>query len=124
MRLHREQARARGTAAEWVASLWLRFKGYRILARQFRARGGELDVVALTPYWHSPSTIVFVEVRTRGTLEDAIASVTDAKKGRVEGAARQFCARNPGLGRLPRRYDLIVLAETAWPRHLLDAWRA
>jgi putative endonuclease len=124
MRLQREQARARGTAAEWMAAAWLRLKGYRVLARQFRARGGELDVVALTPYWHSPATIVFVEVRTRGTIGGAITSVTDVKKGRVETAARQFCARKPGLGRLPRRYDLIVLAETGWPRHIRDAWRA
>lgn len=124
MGIQREQARARGSVAEWAAAWWLRLKGYRILARQFRARGGELDVVALTPYWHSPATIVFVEVRTRGTIGDAIASVTDAKKSRVEMAARQFCARKPGLGRLPRRYDLIVLAESGWPRHIRDAWRA
>ena len=123
MGIQREQARARGSVAEWAAAWWLRLKGYRILARQFRARGGELDVVALTPYWHSPATIVFVEVRTRTTLGEAISSVSKTKKGRVEKAARQFCARMPGLGGLPRRYDLIVMAETAWPRHFRDAWR-
>lgn len=123
MKVQREQARARGTVAEWFAALWLRCKGYRILARQFRAIGGELDLVALTPRWKSPCTIVFVEVRTRGTLADAVASVGSAKKGRVEKAARQFCARRPGLARLPRRFDLVVLGEADWPRHITDAWR-
>ncbi|MFN9355494.1 MAG: YraN family protein [Alphaproteobacteria bacterium] len=124
MTARREQARARGPAAEWFAAFWLRLKGYRILARQFRANGGELDVVALTPRWKSPCTIVFVEVRTRGTLAQAVASVGATKRGRVERAARQFCARSPALGRLPRRFDLVVLAQTGWPRHIPDAWRS
>ena len=124
MKAEKEKARARGAAAEWFASAWLFFKGYRILARQFRARGGELDVVALTPYWRSPCTIVFVEVRARGTLEQAIESVTPTKRGRVERAASQFCARRPRLAGLPRRYDLIVLGQTGWPLHVVDAWRS
>jgi putative endonuclease len=123
MKIQREQAQARGAVAEWFAALWLRCKGYRILARQFHARGGELDIVALTPRWNSPCTIVFIEVRTRGTLTQALASVGSVKQGRVERAARQFCARRPGLSKLPRRFDLVVLAETGWPRHITDAWR-
>ena len=123
MKVDREKARARGAAAEWFATVWLILKGYRILARQFRARGGELDVVALTPYWRTPCTIVFVEVRARGTLEQAVESVTATKRGRVERAAAQYCARKPRLASLPRRYDLIVLGQTGWPRHFADAWR-
>ena len=120
----REKARARGTATEWMATAWLFAKGYRILARQFRARGGEIDIVALTPYWRTPCTIVFVEVRARGTIEQAIESVTAAKRYRVEKAAAQFCGRRPKLAKLPRRFDLVVLARTGWPRHLVDAWRS
>ena len=123
MTLRRERARARGLAAEWVAALFLFAKGYRILARQFRAPGGELDIVALTPRWRRPCTIVFVEVRARSTLELAVESVSATKRRRVETAAARFCARRPALSRLPRRYDLVVLANTGWPRHLVDAWR-
>lgn len=124
MRIERERARARGTAAEWIASLWLRLRGYRIIARQFRAHGGELDVVALTPYWKSPCTIVFVEVRARGTVEQAVGSVTAAKRRRVQRAAAQFCARRPRLAALPRRFDLIAVSQEGWPRHFVDAWRS
>lgn len=123
MRVEREKARARGTAAEWFATIWLFLKGYRIQARQFHAHGGELDVVALTPCWNSPCTIVFVEVRARSTLEQAVGSVTHAKRQRVAKAASQYCARNRKLATLPRRFDLIVLADRGWPRHLVDAWR-
>ena len=122
MTLEREKARARGTAAEWVAAAWLMGKGYRILSRQFRGHGGELDIVALTPFW-TTRTIVFVEVRARGTLEVAAESVGVVKRRRVETAAAQFCARRPKLGGLPRRFDLVLLTPGRWPQHMIDAWR-
>lgn len=122
MTLNREQARARGTAAEWLAAAVLRVKFYRVLARGFRARGGELDIVALTPPW-APRTIVFVEVRARATVEAAVDSVGAEKRRRVESASRQFCAQRPKLKALPRRYDLILLAPGSWPEHIKDAWR-
>jgi putative endonuclease len=122
MSLEREKARARGTAGEWLAAAWLRAKGYRILARQFRALGGELDIVALTPPW-STRTIVFVEVRARGTVEQAIESVGAVKRRRVEAASAQFCVRKPKLAGFPRRYDLVLLAPGHWPHHVIDAWR-
>ena len=122
MTVEREKARARGTAAEWMAAAWLTAKGYRILARQFRAHGGELDIVALSPAW-SARTIVFVEVRARGTVADAVESVGAEKRQRVETAAVQFCARKPKLKTLPRRYDLVLVAPGRLPHHMIDAWR-
>jgi putative endonuclease len=122
MRLEREKARARGTAAEWLATAWLIAKGYRVIARQFRAKGGELDIVALTPFW-TARTIAFVEVRARGTVAQAIESVGAVKRRRVETAAVQFCARRPRLNAVPRRFDLIVLAPGRLPHHVIDAWR-
>jgi putative endonuclease len=122
MTLEREKARARGTAAEWLAAAWLRAKGYRVLARQFRAKGGELDIVALTPFW-TARTIAFVEVRARGTVEAAVESVGAQKRRRVEQAAAQFCARRPRLKGMPRRFDLVVLAPGRLPHHVIDAWR-
>lgn len=122
MSVEREKARARGTAAEWVAAAWLGAKGYRILSRQFKALGGELDIVALSPPWTS-RTIVFVEVRARGTVEAAVESVSAAKRRRVESAAAQFFSRRPRLANLPRRFDLVLIAPRRWPEHRVDAWR-
>jgi len=122
MALEHDKARARGTAAEWFAAAWLSGKGYRILARQFRAHGGELDIVALSPFW-TVRTIVFVEVRARGTVEQAAESVGAVKRRRVESAAAQFRARKPKLRLLPQRFDLVLLAPGRWPHHIIDAWR-
>jgi putative endonuclease len=45
------------------------------------------------------------------------------KRRRVEAASLQFCARRPKLSRLPRRFDLVLLAPGRWPHHVVDAWR-
>ena len=115
------EARARGSAAEWKAALLLRVKGYRILARSFRVKGGELDIVALPPFWH-PRMVVFVEVRARGTIEAAAESVNAGKREHVMWAASQFCARRRNLAQLPWRFDLILLAPGRWPYHMPNAW--
>jgi putative endonuclease len=115
------EALARGRAAEWTAALWLLAKGYRILARSFRVSGGELDIVALSPFWQ-PRMLVFVEVRARGTMEAAAESVSAAKQDRVSWAATQFCARRQRLRQLPWRFDLILMAPGRWPQHLANVW--
>ena len=42
----RQQAERRGHASESLAALWLRLKGYRILARRLKTHAGEIDLVA------------------------------------------------------------------------------
>ena len=49
-----------GLYGEETAVKLLKYKGYHILARNFRLKSGELDIVAL-----DGTTIVFVEVKTR-----------------------------------------------------------
>jgi len=115
------EAQARGRAAEWKAALWLMAKGYRILARGFRVAGGELDIVALPPFWQPPM-VVFVEVRARASMAAAAESVNAGKRDRVAWAASQFCARRRNLTQLPWRFDLILLAPGRWPHHVVSAW--
>ena len=67
--LHRTNV---GKLGEDIASSFLKRKGYRIISRNFKARYGEIDIIAL-----DQDTIVFVEVKTRigthfGTPEEAI----------------------------------------------------
>ena len=122
MTVERQKARARGLAAEWVAAVYLAAKGYRILTRQYRAQGGELDIVAVSPPW-TRRTLVFVEVRARATVEDAADSIGAEKRRRVESAAAQFRGRKPKLSKLPHRFDLVLLAHGRWPHHIIDVWR-
>ena len=79
-----------GIEAEWLAAVYLRAKGYRILATRFRAAGGEIDLVAKR--WN---TLVFVEVKARRTMDSARTSISADKHRRVAQAARAFLARFP-----------------------------
>ncbi|MFA6205965.1 MAG: YraN family protein [Methylocystis sp.] len=62
----RRAAYVYGLRAETAATLWLRARRYQILARNFRAHGGEIDIIA-----KRGRTIVFVEVKARGLIDDA-----------------------------------------------------
>ncbi len=70
----RRAAYAYGLRAETVATLWLRARLYQILARNYRAHGGEIDIIA-----KRGRTIVFVEVKARGDLNDAAIAITAQK---------------------------------------------
>lgn len=67
-----------GQRGEQRAADFLRQKGYTIVATNWRCRAGELDIVA-----KQGETLVFVEVRTRSTVEDAFMSITPAKQKKL-----------------------------------------
>jgi len=98
----------------------LRRSGLIILARNWRAAGGELDLAAL-----EGETLVFVEVKSRAVAfpEDR-PTVTAAQRRRTARAARAFRERF-GVSHLPFRFDLVTLAgdpgrdpaQIAWERN-------
>ena len=83
-----------GAFGERVAAAHLEAKGYRIRARNFRCREGEIDIVA-----EDGDCLVFVEVRTRrgdafGTPAE---SVTAAKERRLLTVARAYLQEHPDV---------------------------
>lgn len=80
--------------------------GWRILARNFRTRYGEIDIIALTP----AKMIVVVEVKARASLATGLPAlaVTTAKQHRLRLAAQQWLHDNPTGGR-PLRFDVSSL---------------
>ncbi len=58
-----------GKRGEELAASFLRRKGYQIIDRNFRIRGGEIDIIAIEISALGLKTLVFVEVKTR-TSED------------------------------------------------------
>lgn len=76
-----------GQAGEARAATFLEGKGYRILARNYRVRGGEIDLVA-----QDKKTLVFVEVKARSytAFGGPLAAVTPAKQRKIALAATQF----------------------------------
>lgn len=125
MTAKRERARAYGRSVEWRATLWLMLKGYRIVARNFLADGGEIDVVALSPgRWSGRGAVCFVEVRGRTHAEDARASVGAMKQMRIKTAAREFMARNPRMRAWPQRFDIVAAGRAGGLIHIRNAFDA
>jgi putative endonuclease len=105
-----------GRRAEQLAILLLRTKGYRILARTYIVRGGEIDVIA-----RRGSAVAFVEVKARPSLDQALIAVTPAKQRRMSIAARHWLTANEWAMRCTQRGDLIAIAPWRMPRHLVGA---
>jgi putative endonuclease len=116
--------RARGDAVEDAALDYLQRQGLRLLARNARARGGELDLVML-----DGESLVFVEVRYRAGsgFGGGAASVDRGKRRKLVRAAHAFLLRLPQYADAPCRFDVIdasgapLAPRLEWLR---DAFRA
>ena len=109
--------RERGEQGERAAEALLRRCGLRILARNWRAAGGELDLAAL-----EGGTIVFVEVKTRTAGFDDRLPVGRGQRRRIGQAAHAFRGRY-GVRAMPFRFDLVTISgdprrpeELTWER--------
>jgi putative endonuclease len=114
----RTAAQQSGAAGERAAERLLVQGGLRIVARNYRTRMGEIDLVA-----QDGDVLVFVEVRLRAgeRFGGAAASIGPAKQRRLAAAAQLYLAR---LGRAPRcRFDVVTLddGEPRWLRGAFDA---
>lgn len=81
----------RGKFGEDYTADYLINKGAAILARNFKRKGGELDIVAL-----ENNELIVVEVKTRkfGALTDGIEAVTKAKIKNIIAAAQRYIDEN------------------------------
>jgi len=100
------QRKAAGLAAEDRALEHLRAQGLRLIARNYRCRLGEIDLVML----HG-TTLVLIEVRYRASAAfgGAAASVTASKQRRLILAAQHLLATRKELRRLRARFDVVAL---------------
>ncbi|WP_300380474.1 YraN family protein [Henriciella sp.] len=114
----RRAAEAHGRRAETLAGLWLRLKGYRILARRVRLPVGEIDLVA-----RRGRQIAFVEVKARKTRRLGEEAVPEKNWRRISRAAESWMAGKPALSGLDWRFDLVIVLPHALPIHLRDRWR-
>lgn len=94
-----------GRAGERAAEKYLKRNGYRIVARNFRAAGAEIDLVAM-----DGDTLVFVEVKTRrsriaGAPEEA---VDERKQLRMRRAAEAFLVQYRA-GDKDLRFDIVAV---------------
>jgi putative endonuclease len=108
-----------GLAAEGMAVLLLTLKGYRVLARRFRTPVGEIDLVV-----RRGESLVFVEVKARPDLDAAAQALGLRQRTRILRASQAWLAHHPAHARLRLRFDVVLLAPRALPRHIEHAFAA
>lgn len=113
----RRGAYLRGRRAEWLAALALMCKGYRIVARRYRTRVGEIDLIA-----RRGRLVLMVEVKCRPALIDAMHAINSVTERRIEAAADHWLAQQRDHASLAIRFDLIAVLPGRWPVHVPRAW--
>lgn len=90
-----------GRIGEDAVCEYLTDRGYSIAARNFRIKGGEIDIIA-----QNGDYIAFVEVKSRkpGSMTTGFEAVNKRKRGLIIKTAAEYCRRNPNL--LQPRFDV------------------
>jgi putative endonuclease len=97
--------RVLGAEGEAAAAAWYEARGYDIVARNWRCREGELDLVV-----RRGRQLVFVEVKTRTTDRFGVPAeaVTPAKQRRLRGLAMRYLA-DTGTRAGDLRFDVVAI---------------
>jgi putative endonuclease len=107
----------RGREAEAAAAVYLEGCGQRVVERNFRVRGGEIDLIC-----RDGKTLVFVEVRQRSRSDfgGAAASITASKQRRIVLAAQHYLLGKPACD---CRFDCVLIegGKLEWIRNAFAA---
>lgn len=108
-----------GRLGERVACRHLLRLGYDVLARRYRARRSELDLVAF-----DGEVLVFIEVKTRRTSEfgEPWEFVDWEKRQLLQSAADEFISRYD-LGRYTYRFDIVSVVAPGTPAESVSLFR-
>jgi len=96
--------------------LLLTLKGYRLVARNFRSRRGEIDLIM-----RRDAALIFIEVKFRRQHQSLYYAITAKQWRRIYDAATDFVALHPPLAHLVWRFDSVLCSPL--PRHQKDVWR-
>ncbi|OHE62209.1 MAG: YraN family protein [Thiobacillus sp. GWE1_62_9] len=106
-----------GQTAEARAEAFLKTRGLKLVARNWRCRFGEIDLIM-----QDGTVLIFVEVRLRNHNDfgGAAASVTPTKQKKLLAAARQYLSTLKTLP--PCRFDVVALSSNAPPEWIKNAF--
>ncbi len=107
-----------GDLGEEIATNFMLTHGYRILERNFRCKGGEVDIIARDP---GDKSLVFIEVKTRRGLSYGVPqlAVTPFKQRQISKAALTWLAKNR-LHDTNARFDVVAILLHTDGLHAID----
>src|SRR5688572_8705339 len=109
----RRKAYRLGHSNEWLAAAALVLKGFRIVARRYRTKLGEIDLIA-----RRGDLVLIVEVKARKTLMEAMETIAYESERRIEGAADLWLTRQRDFAKLSVRFDMVAVLPWRWPVHV------
>lgn len=94
-----------GNSAENLAARFLISRGYKIMERQFRTRGGEIDLIA-----RDGDELVFIEVKARALNDFGYPeeSVTQLKLSKIQRTAEMYLSKYQRVG-VPYRIEVVAI---------------
>ncbi|HWK75914.1 MAG TPA: YraN family protein [Povalibacter sp.] len=109
-----------GVAGENAALIYLRGRGLKLIAQNYRCKAGEIDLAML-----DGTTLALIEVRYRAdaSFGGAAASVIWRKQRRIVNAARHLLQARVELRRYPARFDVVAVSpgehglQIEWIKH-------
>lgn len=113
-----------GIAAEKTAAIFLRLKGYRIIAGRYHNPKGEIDILAV-----KGKVLAVVEVKARQNFSQCAYSIPPWKQKKILGALEWLMAGGGKISGLAMageriiRFDAVLIVPWRLPKHLKDAWR-
>ena len=116
----RQRAYDKGLVSEEIAVNLLKRSGLEVLAQRYKTKFGEIDIVA-----RSADTLVFVEVKARGSFSEGAEAVNYRTRRRIEQAALYFITQHQDYADFGMRFDVIVVSSGGMSVDYLDnAWMA
>ncbi len=114
--MKRQIAEKSGRDGELRAAMWLRLKGWQVLAQRVKTPRGEIDLIA-----RKGALVTFTEVKWRKKKADLDYAIDERRLTRVAAAAE--CVAHEYLREGDdMRIDVILLAPGSMPRHITNAW--
>lgn len=107
-----------GNRGEEIAANFLIARGYRIIERNFRCKGGEVDIITRDPI---DKSLIFVEVKTRRSLSYGVPqlAVTSFKQRQISKAALTWLSKKR-LHDTNARFDVIAILLHTDGRHQIE----
>ena len=95
-----------GKHGENIAIKFLKARNFRIIARNYRNKFGEIDIIA-----QDDDTRVFVEVKTRSSDRFCLPeeAVSPAKQKQICRVAQYYLVTAKDLDDIPVRFDVVAI---------------
>lgn len=108
-------ARETGAQGERIALAFLEERGMALIEKNYRAKGGEIDLVM-----RDGKEIAFVEVKYRlsDTRGNALQAIDERKRARIRNAAEAYCAKKNVPNSISVRCAAVLIDEREGKRHI------